>query len=135
MEFVTAYGPKLKVALDGFEKTLTKQSMKEECNINFILQKFQKTGVIEHEKQFRGDYAEFDAIDYHEALNAVRAAEEMFETVPSSIRKRFNNDPGEFLAFTTNAENQEEIYNLGLAERPPLEPTEAPAELGGETGV
>lgn len=134
-EFRTAYGEKLKVSIGDFEKTRTKQSMQAECDVNNIIKKFQVTGMLEHRNKYEGEYGEFEAIDFHEAMNIVAAAKEMFSSVPSDVRKRFNNDPGEFINFAADKANQEEIYKLGLAERPPQEPAEAPAENGGETGV
>lgn len=122
MKIVKPYGEKMKVTSDPVGKSRTKQSMKDECNINFILAKFQKTGVIEHRKTYEGNYGEFAAIDFHEAMNIVAEAEEMFLTIPAEIRKKFNNDPGEFLKFATNGENIVELRKLGLAqliENPP----------------
>lgn len=138
MEFKTAYGPKLKSTLDDFEPTRTKQSMKEECDINFIVAKFQKTGLIEHQRQHEGQYGEFAEIDYHEAMNIVTTAQEMFLTVPSSIRKQFNNDPGAFIDFALNEDNREKLVEMGLVEptRPPvpgLPPVDPPPTTGSPT--
>lgn len=121
-EFRTAYGPKLKIVEINQEKSLTKQSMKKETDVNFIVAKYQKTGMMQHREQHEGQYGEFFAIDYHEALNAVIAAQTMFSTLPSSMRNRFNNDPGEFIAFVENPDNLEEMNELGLTKPLPGEP-------------
>lgn len=125
MEFITAYGPKNKVSISFKGKGRTKQSFKDETNINFILAKFQKTGVIEHQNKFQGQYGEFLAIDYQEALNTVIEAQAMFETVPSNIRKEFDNDPGKFLDFVSDEANRDRAVELGLVPAPP-EPEPAP---------
>lgn len=122
MEFVSAYSAKIRRPAAEPGPTRTKQSFKDECNINFILRNYQKTGVMAHQAKHEGEYGEFAAIDFHEAMNTVKAAEEMFASVPSSVRTRFNNDPGEFLAFVTNKDNLVEMYDLGLAVRPPAPP-------------
>lgn len=120
MEIISAYQrPKLKVQLICEDPSRAKQSMKEETDINFIIRRFQKTGVIEHAKQFAGTYEDFMDIDFHQAMNVVAEAESMFLTVPSSIRKRFNNDPGEFLAFATDPKNLTEMREIGLAPAAP----------------
>lgn len=98
---------------------LTKQSMRDECNINNIMAKYQKTGLVDFVSNREAQYMETDPIDFHEAMNIVTSAKEMFADIPSSIRKKFNNDPGEFLEFVQNPENIDQVYELGLAQRPP----------------
>jgi len=141
--FITAYGEKIKTPLFFEDKTRTKQAMKDETNINFIMDKFHKTGVIAHENKYEGQYGEFAAIDYHQAMNTVIRANEMFESVPSNIRKKFDNDPAQFLNFVTNEENRAEMEKMGLLEptrpaepepslEPPTEPPTPPAEPPAE---
>lgn len=116
--FVTAYGPKNRVSVETRGPSKTKQAFKDECDINNILRKFQKTGLLEHAREHKGQYGDFAEVDFHQAMNTVRAAEAMFLSVPANIRKKFNNDPGEFLQFVNNEKNREEMYELGLAIRP-----------------
>lgn len=123
--FVKPYGPKLKTPITFKGKGRTKQAFKDETNINFILAKFQKTGVIEHQAKYQGQYGEFLAVDYHTAMNVVLEAQEMFESVPSNIRKEFDNDPGKFLAFVGDEANRDRAVELGLVPPPP-EPEPAP---------
>lgn len=131
MEFVTAYGPKT-VVRKNFdpkkkgEKSLTKQSMKDECDIQFIIDRFQKTGMVEHRNNWEGDYGEFEAVDYHEAMNIVTAANEMFMSLPSKIRSRFGNDPAQYLEFVQDPANITEMRELGLA-YPAVDPAQEPA--------
>ena len=114
MKFRTAYKDKIQSPFHTEGPSLTKQSMMQECDINFIINKFQKTGVIDHERTYKGDYGEFESIDFHDAMNMVAEAQSMFETVPSSIRKEFDNDPGKFLEFVQNEENKPRMLELGL---------------------
>jgi len=96
----------------------TKSDMKEESDINFIMAKYQRTGMIEFASRHEPEYMETDPVDFQEAMNTVNEANAMFADLPSSARKRFSNDPAEFLAFVQEEGNQEELYRLGLAERP-----------------
>lgn len=125
-EFRTAYGPKIKQQLVCNDPSRAKQSMKDECDINFIMAKYQKTGLVNHLSRFQGEYGDFPdlTLDFQEAMQALADASEMFETIPASIRKRFNNDPGEFLSFATDPQNQSELQRLGLAPKP----LEAPSD-------
>lgn len=128
MKFRTAYKDKIQSPFSTVGPSMTRQSMTDECNINFIIDKFQKTGVITHEKEYKGDYGEFENMDFHEAMNIVADANSMFETVPSSIRKEFDNDPGKFLAFVQDDKNRDRMHEMGLlVDRPAISQPEAPA--------
>lgn len=113
-------------------ESLTKQDQADDCNINFIMQKYQKTGLLDHIAKFEGQYGDFtEAQDFQTSLNQVRAAEELFMTLPSSVRKRFHNQPGEFIEFVSDpVTNAEEMQELGLLPKNITEPAE-----GGAGGV
>lgn len=113
----------------------TKQSFAAECDINNILVQFKQTGVFRHisAKAAQGSYQDLpDPIDFQESLELVLAAERSFETLPSKVRERFQNNPGEFLKFMADPANQDEAIKLGLAtdsrpqDAPPPEPDPAP---------
>ncbi|AJK28258.1 putative minor capsid protein [Eel River basin pequenovirus] len=105
-------------------KSLTQQNFRGETDINFIMKKYEKHGVIEHLNRYAGDYSDVTGVqDYQTSLNQVMAAQEMFMSLPASIRGRFDNDPAQFLAFATDGENVDEMRNLGLME--PERPEEA----------
>jgi len=122
MEFKTAYGPKPAVRSGPFPKSRTKQSMAAECDINYIVEKYQKTGLVQHANTYKGEYANADNISFHEAMNIVIDARTMFETVPANIRKKFDNDPGKFLAFVQNEENRAEAIEIGIIPKPETTP-------------
>lgn len=98
----------------------THQAHKEECDINRIMRRYAKTGVIEHVNRYQGRYGDFTQVpeDYESALAHVQEAEDMFMSLPSSIRKRFDNSPGEFLAFASDPDNADAMRELGLSGRP-----------------
>lgn len=120
------YDPTVKTSKSFKSPSLTKRSFKAECDINTVMRKYQLTGVLEHTNTFQGQYGEFaDIEDYQTSLNKVMDAQDMFMSLPSSIRRRFDNDPGEFLAFTTDEKNHDELVELGLIPKPaPKEPAE-----------
>lgn len=91
----------------------TKQEFKDDCDINNILRKFRKTGVLEHVRKHGPEYGFAPAVDYHEAMNLVLKADAMYADLPSDLRKRFK-DPAEFLEFVQDPENAEEMLELGL---------------------
>lgn len=101
--------------------SMTQQHFKDECDVNQILRKYQQTGLITHLNNTPGTYgdvSEYDASDYQRAMQIVIDAQARFDDLPSSIRKRFNNDPQEFLAFVSSESNRDEAVALGLIEKP-----------------
>lgn len=112
-------------------KRKAKQSMAAECDINNIMKKFQRTGMITHVARSEPSYGFATAMDYHSAMELVRKADEMFSSVPASIRKKFGNDAAAFLEFVTNPENVEEMRKLGVA-KPEVVPRKDPLEVLGD---
>lgn len=114
----TAYGPKTRFVKTFPEPSIAKQSFQEECNINNIMKRYEKTGLIAHVNEYKGDYGAFEAVqDYHSAYNTIIAANRSFESLPSTIRNRFENSPGNFLKFVNDETNHEEMKKLGLLPR------------------
>lgn len=110
--------------------TRTKQAFQEESDINVIMRKFYKTGLLTHVNQYQGDYSNLpDAVDLQTALNGMIAAQEAFDSLPAALRKRFNNEPLEFLAFVDDPANADELITLGLRDGPEQTlPQPTPAE-------
>lgn len=93
----------------------TKQSFTQECDINNIMAKYQKTGAINHFNSLNPEYGEHTPQDYHQSMNIIAHSNNLFEQLPSSIRKRFNNQPEQFLSFVQNPSNEDEMVQMGLA--------------------
>jgi phage internal scaffolding protein len=109
----------------------TKQSFVPECDINNIVKSYRVTGQINHMRSnaAQGVYEDLpDPIDFQTSLNIIQEARDSFQSLPAAVRRRFDNDPAEFLAFVTNPKNQDEIIKMGLAvdNRPPPPPPPAP---------
>lgn len=112
--------------------SLAKQSFKEECDVNQIMKKFKKTGLVDHLNTHKGQYGNFiGASDYHTSLNQILAAQESFQTIPSEIRAKFDNDAGQFLEFTQDPENYQEMIKMGLALEGTTEPPDVPHKEAG----
>ena len=97
------------------KKGLTEQHHKDRVNIHTIMRKYEKTGILEHVSQYKGEYMNLAGRpEFHEAMNIIAEAQQMFETVPAEIRKKFGNDPAEYVEFMQNPENRDKIEALGL---------------------
>lgn len=99
----------------------TRQEFKDEVDINKILERYQRAGIDVFRQNHQATWADVPALDFREALELVRDAEQTFSELPSSLRKKFNNDPAQYMEFVQNPDNIEEMIELGLAERPPKE--------------
>lgn len=102
-----------------------KQNFKQECDINFILDQYQRTGAIYHFNTRQPEYGYAEAVDFREALEIVKQGQSVFEALPSSLRARFQNDPAQFLEFVQDPANSDEMAQLGL--RAPITPRETEA--------
>lgn len=95
--------------------SMTKQSFKKECDINNIMKQYMKTGLIAHAAQYAGRYEDVaSAVELQEVIQIIADAGEAFASLPAEVRKRFENDAGQFLAFVENPENLEEVNAMGL---------------------
>jgi phage internal scaffolding protein len=100
----------------------TKQSQKKETDVNFIMQKYERTGVMTHvtrNKAFYGDVSKVP--DYASALEVVRSADELFRTVPAKIRAEFENDPQKFLDHVSNPANEQWLRDNGFMKAVPVD--------------
>jgi len=94
--------------------TRTKQSFRDECDINNIVKRFNVTGQLPV-GSVQPQYGDFSGItDYQSALNAVMAAQDSFLALPAKLRARFDNDPALFVEFASDEANRDEMKALGL---------------------
>lgn len=125
--------------------SMTKQSFKEECDINNIIKQYKMTGMVNHisGQAQKGVYTDLpDPMEFQEALHLVEVAEASFATLPSKVRERFQNNPAGFLAFVQDPANKDELVKLGLTKpvapagdpAPAPVPPSPPAGAGGTGG-
>ncbi len=139
VEIRTAYKIYSRVQLDQhtpdpitgeIQVSMTKQSFAQESEINNIMAKYEKTGVIDHVKN-NAFYADMPAgLEYQMALQMTIDAEVAFNSLPANVRREFDNDPFKFLEFVEDPDNVERMAELGLITPP--EPEIPPkADPGG----
>lgn len=98
----------------------TKQSFRDEVNINKIVASFEKTGMVTHlnsREPFYGDVSEI--VSYQDALNIVNKANELFNGMDARVRERFANDPAKMIEFLEDEKNLDEAVKLGMAVKRP----------------
>lgn len=114
----SAFSPRERVRISFVGPGRTQQSAKDECDVNLIVKRFISTGVLP-EGTFKSPYfGDVTGLDFRAMMDVIAEANVAFAAQPAEIRRRFANDPQEFVDFCTNPENSEELVKMGLAERP-----------------
>lgn len=124
---------RVSISFNGLGRT--KQAHKDECDVNLIVRRFEKTGVLAHAAAQQAQYGDFSPVDYREALDTVIAAERAFADLPAKVRQRFNNDPGEFLAAAENPDMRDEFIKLGLIDEAPKGVELPPGQIDAGGGL
>lgn len=101
------------------EPSMTDQQFKDDCDVNFIVDKFTKTGNLTHLAKFQGMYADVSEIpDLAQAMQIVSTAQTAFDTLPAELRSRFGNSPVNMVEFLNDINNKDEAIKLGLIPQP-----------------
>lgn len=100
--------------LECTDPSMAQQQFVEECDINTIVERFGLNGEMPSNVK-APVYGDFTLVkDFQSAMEAVRAAQESFETLPAKVRARFSHNPQEFLEFCSDESNRAEAEALGL---------------------
>lgn len=129
-KIIKPYEEKLQVQLICPTKGRTKQSFKDECDVNVIIKRFLKTGILDFANKHEPRYGDTTGIEYTQAMQTVAAAKSLFMEMPPHLRSRFENEPAKFLDFVQDEKNREEAERLGLL-KPKATPGPAPAPAPG----
>ncbi len=90
----------------------TKQSFKDSCDVNKIVKKAQKTGTISHLNKHQATYGDLSGFDFTEAQMQLAKAGEIFDDLPSEIRREFDNSPAKFFEFANDVKNVDKLGEL-----------------------
>ncbi len=83
----------------------TKQSFRDECDINLIMQRAAKGGTISHLAKYEGVYADFSDFDFFEHTQKLTQGREVFDDLPAEIRREFGQSPAAFFAYVNDPAN------------------------------
>lgn len=98
-------------------ETIVQQHLKSQCDINKVLERWLKTGFLDHEKKVNAQYADVSNLDYRYALDTTIRAEESFMSLPSRLRRDFDNDPAQFLEWMQSDVDIEKKQEFGLLKK------------------
>lgn len=125
------FSPRVAVIAMSADDGRTQQHFKDQVDINRILAKYRKTGVIEHVKRAQARYGDFTELaEYAQNLDKVAKAQQAFESLPAELRNKFNNNIPGFFDYIMQPENFDECVKMGIYEKPkePMAGTPAAAE-------
>ncbi len=83
----------------------TKQSFRDECDINLIMERAAQTGTISHLTKYEGVYADFSDYDFFEHTQKMTQGREIFDDLPAEIRREFGQSPAAFFAYVNDPAN------------------------------
>lgn len=92
-----------------YEDGRTKQSFKNETDIEKIMARAEVTGTISHLAKYEGVYADFSDFDFHNQNNMLARGREIFAELPAELRKEFNQSPADFFEFVNDPANIEDL--------------------------
>lgn len=106
-----------KVQFQTTGDSLTHQSERTQADINVLV----KRGIMPPDpNQLR--FEDFsDGADFQAVQDSIIEARETFESLPSDIRDKFENDPAKLIDFVNDPEKQLEAAKLGLIKPLPAE--------------
>lgn len=117
---VNPYVYEVRVGDISFEGCIskTKQSFSNECDINKIMTKVLKTGMLADSVGISSRQAIFadvaDIGDYRLVMDKIAKANQAFDSLSAEVKNRFNNDPALLVEFMKDSGNLEEACKLGL---------------------
>lgn len=104
----------------------TRQSEKDACDINVVVNQFLRGVIPAHVVNRVADYGFVPAMTFQDCMNQVREAKETFAGLPAETRDFFGNDPGRFVNYVARPENLAELVKLGLVVPKPASASDAP---------
>ena len=126
MKILNAYDPSVRQPHPKCGKTLTEQHHAKTCNINAIMARYNKTGLIDHINTYQGRYGDVSGADFQTAQNLIAEQETIFHELPANVRRHFHDDPAEYLDQVMTEEGQQKLAQLLNPAPPAPEVPETP---------
>jgi len=117
IKFKANYQPSSGSVMDQTgQKSRTLQSEADNCDINKIMERFNRTGKLPTLQVSPPQYGDARVVDFATAQQIIKDAKNQFYELPAKARKAFGNDPQAFLqALNDNSEeNAKNLLKLGI---------------------
>ncbi|AXL15222.1 internal scaffolding protein [Microviridae sp.] len=104
-----------RVSLDLSRPKLTDASFQNSCDINVIMQNYQKTGMLPSFPEKTPEFIDCTSIpDLETAFKVSNEAMQAFYELPSDIRKLIDNDPSKLQSLLSDPKYQELLIQAGV---------------------
>lgn len=121
-------GPRLVADVGG--PSLTVQAAKDECDINKIIARYVKTGLLSHMSKGVPRFVDVSEVgDYRSAIEHLRSSEEWFGRLPAEVRREFENDVAVFLDAMDTEEGRARLASLEKGEVDVVDVQEPPPKV------
>lgn len=133
-ETAERYKPRVHQTTFDLEKDPDRANIgaQKQTDINRILDKVKKTGVVTHIRQHGGHYGDFVDFDFESAQIALARANSIFYALEPNTRAEFGNQPSAFFKFVNDPANKDRLVEV-LPEL--AEPgKQLPDVIGGQVG-
>lgn len=120
---------------DQYDDGRTKQSFKDQTNINKILARAANGQTISHISKYGAVYGDFSDIDdLLAARDKLERGKQIFHELPGEIRREFANDPSKFFHYVNDPRNAEDLTRVLPALAAPGNQMPAPLRNAGNQG-
>lgn len=115
--------------------SLTRQEFAEECDINVIMARYEKTGMLPA-NNVEPQYVDFTQMpgNLMDTMRFFDEAQASFMQLPATVRREFDNDAAAFVDYAADPANLDQMRAWGLAPKP-AEPAVAAPPAGSEPPV
>lgn len=90
----------------------TKQSFKDSCDINKLLEKGARQGGLSHLERHGARYGDFASIDWENLPMQLAEGRQVFNELPAELKREFNQDPSQFFDYVTDPQNENRLTEL-----------------------
>ncbi len=90
----------------------TKQSQADECDINMLLERYQRDASLGHLEKYGGQYGNYADYDFENHVTKIAEMNTIFEQLPAEVKKDFGQSTNKFFEFVTAPENREKLAEL-----------------------
>lgn len=98
----------------------TQQQHREKCDVNRIIAKYNKTGVLDHMGRASNLYGDASKLkDLRESQNLIAEVRSMFMQLPATEREFFQNDIANYAEFMTDPKHRDGRIQRGYEKAPP----------------
>lgn len=132
MKFHTRFTPPPSPTVDTGEETITQSQWEPTTKIDYLLRKYSANGLNPYAPSLPAEYLDVSEYgDFQVNQNKMLDVMDYFDSLPSNIRKMFDNDPAALIGFLSNPANADKARQIGLLAPLP----EKPASMNSDKHV